>query len=148
MTLGEITVAGGGLMALILTLIQIAPVKLDPWSALARAIGRAINAEVLAAEKETRALLDAHITQDAEAKVSERRIRILRFNNELCRNLRHTEEEYDDILSDIDYYEAYCRDHKEYSNNKAVHAIANIGRSYDERLVKHDFLEPGKEEVQ
>ena len=30
--------------------------------------------------------------------------------------------------------------HKDYENNRAVHAIANINRVYDERLAKHDFL--------
>ena len=29
---------------------------------------------------------------------------------------------------------------KDYANGRAVHAINNIGRVYDERLEKHDFL--------
>ena len=41
-----LTYSGGGLL-LLLTFIQLAPVKLDPWSAIARWIGRAINGEVL-----------------------------------------------------------------------------------------------------
>lgn len=44
------------------------------------------------------------------------------------------------MLADIDFYERYCRDHEDYRNNRAVHAIANISRVYDERLQKHDFL--------
>lgn len=27
-----------------------------------------------------------------------------------------------------------------YKNNRATHAVANIKRVYDDRLVKHDFL--------
>ena len=34
-------------MLILLTVIQIAPVKFDPWTAIARAIGRALNGEVL-----------------------------------------------------------------------------------------------------
>ena len=55
-------------------------------------------------------------------------------------NIPHTKEEFIDVLADIDYYESYCRDHPDYKNNRAVFAIANIGKSYTERLEKHDFL--------
>lgn len=33
----------------------------------------------------------------------------------------------------------YCETHKEYENNRAVHAIANIERCYDDRLKNNDF---------
>ena len=38
------------------------------------------------------------------------------------------------------------RDHEDYRNNRAVHAIANISRVYDERLQKHDFLSSASNE--
>jgi hypothetical protein len=50
------------------------------------------------------------------------------------------------VLADIDFYERYCRDHEDYRNNRAVHAIANISRVYDERLQKHDFLSSASNE--
>ena len=40
-------VAGGGVVIVIMTLIQITPIRIDPWSSIARAIGRAINGEVI-----------------------------------------------------------------------------------------------------
>ena len=43
MTLEEILLGGGLGTVALLTLIQIAPVKVDPWSAIAKALGRAIN---------------------------------------------------------------------------------------------------------
>lgn len=141
MTLNEILLGGGGGALLLLTLLEIAPIKFNPWSALAKAIGRAINADVLAELKETNTKLDAHIKADDERNADARRTRILRFNNELYRDIPHTKEEFIDILADIDVYEDYCREHKEYRNSRATHAIANIGRVYDERFVKHDFLE-------
>lgn len=76
----------------------------------------------------------------------EHRARILRFNNELLRDISHTKEEFIDVLADIDFYERYCREHKDYKNNRAVHAIANISRSYDDRLQKHDFLSSSSNE--
>lgn len=140
MSLQQILYTTGGGVLLLLTLIQIAPIKVDPWTAIFRAIGRAFNAEMLKELRDVRSKLDEHIKTDDERNADEHRARILRFNNELIREIPHTKEEFVDVLADIDYYEAYCRDHPDYKNNRAVHAIANIGRSYDERLKKHDFL--------
>lgn len=140
MTLKDILLGGGGGLVLLLTLVQIAPIKINPWSAIAKAIGRAINAEVLDELKDVRSRLDNHIQTDAECKADERRTRILHFNNELIRDIPHTKEEFVDILADIDIYEEFCRENPGYKNNRAAHAIANIGRVYDERLQKHDFL--------
>ena len=140
MNIHEWIIGGGGLLAALLTLVQIAPVKINPWSAIAKAIGKAINADVLRELDSLKTGLDDHIRTDDERNADEHRARILRFNNELLRDLPHTKEEFIDILSDIDFYERYCRDHKEYKNNRAVCAIENIKRVYMDRLQKHDFL--------
>lgn len=138
--------AGAGIVAL-LSLVQISPIKINPWTALARWIGRAINGEVMkkldevkAAQKANTDRLNEHIRMDDERNADEHRAKILRFNNELIRDIPHTKEEFTDILADIDVYERYCKQHPEYKNNRAGHAIDNIGRVYDERLAKHDFL--------
>lgn len=147
MTLTELLAGGGGLLVLALTCIQIAPIKVNPWSALARILGRAINGEVLEkidetenAIKDTRKQLDDHIRKDDERAADSNRQRILRFNDELIRGVKHSQEHYIEVLQDIDRYEAYCREHEGYQNSRAVHSIANIGRVYDERLQKNDFL--------
>lgn len=147
MTLAELLGWGSGGLFLLLTLVQVAPVKLNPWSALAALIGRAVNREVLGkldslgrAQAENRQRLDEHIRADDERDADAHRARILHFNNELLRSIPHTKEEFVEILSSIDVYERYCQDHPEYRNNRAVHAIANIGRVYDDRLRNHDFL--------
>ena len=147
MTLQELIAGWGGAIALVLTLVQIAPVRLNPWSALGRAVGRAVNSDVLRqldelrrAQEESRRLLDSHILSSGEAAADTHRRRILAFNNELLRAIPHTREDFLDILAEINAYEAYCDGHPDYSNQRATHAIANIGRVYDERLQKRDFL--------
>lgn len=140
MTLQEILAGGGGIAIVALTLIQIAPVKIDPWTAFARAIGRAINGDVLARLEETRQTLDSHMRADDARNADMHRVAILRFNNELLRDIPHTREEFIEALSEIDSYERYCEEHTDYKNNRATHAVANIKRVYDDRLVKHDFL--------
>lgn len=148
MNLQEIITGGGISLFVLLTIIQIAPVKINPWGAIAKAFGRAVNAEVLkelaemkATQKETREKLKAHIDMDDERMADVHRTRILHFNNELLREIDHTKEEFIEALADIDEYEQYCKDHPNYKNNRAVHAVANIKRVYDDRLEKHDFLQ-------
>ena len=147
MSLHDWLIGGGGLTALLLTLVQIAPINIKPWSAIAKAIGRAINADVLDEIETVKSGLDAHIRMDDERNADEHRARILAFNNELLRDIPHTKEEFIDVLADIDHYERYCKSHPDYENNRAVHAIGNIGRVYDERLQEHDFLFSSSKEI-
>ncbi len=147
MTIQEILAGGGGALLIVMTLVQVAPVKINPWSAIAKALGRAINGEVMGKLEEmgqvqqaTQRRLDAHIKMDDERAADMHRARILQFNNELIRNIPHTREEFIEILAEIDGYERFCREHPDYPNSRAVHAVANISRVYDERLQKHDFL--------
>lgn len=140
MTVSELLAGGGGFLLIAATLIQIAPIKVNPWSAFAKAIGRAINGDVLAKLDETRKILDEHIKTDDARNADLHRSKILQFNNELLRDIPHTREDFIEILSEIDFYEKYCDTHPEYENNRATHAVANIKRVYDDRLIKHDFL--------
>lgn len=146
MNLKEILLGGGGLLLALLTLVEIAPIKINPWSAIAKAIGRAINSEIMNELKAVKADLADHVRKDDERSADEYRSRILRFNNELLRDIPHTKEEFIDVLADIDQYERYCREHENYRNNRAVHAIANISRVYDDRLREHDFLKSSSKE--
>ena len=140
MTLEEILTGGGISAVAVLTLLQLAPIKINPWSWLARAFGRAINSDLLKEVKQTRKRLDEHIRIDDEREADRHRERILKFNNALLQGKHHTQEEFVDVLATIDSYEAYCFTHPDYKNSRAVHAIANIERLYDERLKKNDFL--------
>lgn len=136
----ELFTAGGGALVVLLTLVQISPIKLNPWSKLAQLIGHALNAEVLEQQKQTQQKLDEHIKVDDERNANLLRTQILRFNDELIDDRKHTKEHFIEVLTIIDDYEDYCRDHPDYKNNRCTHAVANISRVYDERLQKHDFL--------
>ena len=154
-------------MAIAMLLVQISPIKLDPWSELGKffkwllgCIGRAANSSVLAkleevthaqqeAQKKLETLearLDKHILTDARRDADKHRMEILQFNNTLLRNRKHTKEEFIEILTNIDEYERYCEKDENYPNNRAVLAIENIREVYKERLKKHDFLEDGRQD--
>lgn len=122
---------GWGVVAIVvLSLVQVSPIKINPWSFIAKHLGRALNAEIF-----ERLDMEAAITS---------RVRILRFNDELLRDEKHTKEAFDQVLSDIDVYEAYCSAHPEFKNNKTKMSASYITASYQEHLEKHDFLVPGK----
>lgn len=147
MNIQEILLGGSGAVLVLLSIVEISPIKINPWTRLAKWLGRAINADVIkeletvkTTQTETRKRLEEHINTNEKQEADNCRARILRFNNELIREIPHTKEEFVEVLKDIDDYERYCREHTEYANGRAVHAIANIGRVYDERLAKHDFL--------
>ena len=143
MNIQEALFGGGGLLLVGLTIVQLAPIKINPWSWIARTVGRAVNAEVSRELSEISRKLDDHITMDDRRTADGHRARILHFNNELLRSIDHTKEEFIEALNEIDAYERYCADHPDYPNNRAVLAIENIRDSYRERMQKHDFLQEG-----
>lgn len=126
MSLYELVTGGGGLLFIVLTVVQIAPVKVNPWSKIARAIGKALNGEVLDN-------LD-------EEKANTRRYRILRFDDEIRHKVRHTEEHFNQIMEDVDYYERYCKTHQNYENSKAVSAIKNVKQTWEKCKAENSFL--------
>lgn len=147
MNIREIIFGGSGVLIILLSIIEISPIKVNPWSRLAKWLGKAINADVIkelkavtTAQRETQERLESHIGANEKQEADNCRARILRFNNELIREIPHTREEFIEVLKDIDDYERYCREHTNYPNGRAVHAIANINRVYDKRLEKNDFL--------
>lgn len=126
MTLQEILVSGGGIIILLLTIIQITPLKLNPWSVIAKALGKALTVDVL--DK-----LD-------ENTASTCRYRLIRFDDELRHHVKHTQEHFDQILDDITIYERYCKEHPNYPNSKAVLAIENIKSTYIKCREENSFL--------
>ncbi len=86
--------------------------------------------------------MEKHVRMNDERNADLHCTCILQFNRELLResNPSHTEEDFNEILYCIDCYEKYCTGHPGYQNNRAVHAIKNIERVYDELLENHEFL--------
>ena len=147
MNAGEILGWSGGVFFLLMTFVQIAPIKVNPWSWMAKKFGRAINGEILEEitdikkeQKEIQDKLEKHIQDDDGRDASMHRQRILRFNVELMRGYEFTQECFTDMLLDIDEYERFCETHPGYKNNRAVMAIANIKRVYQDYEVNGKFL--------
>ena len=79
--------------------------------------------------------------ENEEYRAKQSRARILQFNDELYRGIKHTKESFDDVIAEIDNYEDYCKSHPKFPNFKAVAAIDNIKKVYKKRLEVADFLQ-------
>lgn len=126
MSMKELVETGGSVLLIVLTLVQVAPIRINPWSVIARTIGKALNADLN--EK-----MDAN-----EAKTA--RYRILRFDDEIRHKIRHSKEHFDQIIEDVDTYERYCQVHPRFPNGKAVSATDNVKRTYEKCKAENSFL--------
>lgn len=136
MTIKEILLSGGGVLLVLMTMIQIAPVKLNPWSWF----GNQINKDLLVEIKTMKSEIDTIRDENREVHAKDCRVRILRFADEIYLETPHSQEHFKQILGDITHYERYCESHPEFENQIAVAAIEQIKETYIERLRKHDFL--------
>lgn len=116
MTLKDLLLGGSGGLFALLTILQISPIKINPWSALARSIGRALNKDVLdrlttleVEQKEIKSELAAQKALSDKREANGWRADILRFNMELVEHTRHTREDYIEILDVIDKYRKILR---------------------------------------
>lgn len=121
-------------------MIKIPPIQVNFWSWLGRQVGKAINGEVIEKVDGLGEELHSFKKEEELERVRQARQRILRFSDEVLYAKRHSKEHFDEILEDIDLYEDYCREHKDYENNKAVLAITTIREVYKKCLQEHDFL--------
>ena len=129
-----------GLLIILIGMIKIPKIELNIWNLIGRTIGRSINKEVLDRVSKLTSEVDILKKEEELERARQARQRILRFNDEILFNKRHSKEHFDEILDDIDTYEAYCEAHEDYENNKAVLAISTIRVVYKECLKEHDFL--------
>jgi hypothetical protein len=144
MTLQQINdiaqIGGFSFLIILLGMIKIPYIEINFWGWLARKFGSAINGEVLDQVADLKKDLDGFKKEAELERVRQARQRILRFNDEILFEKRHSKEHFDEILDDITLYERYCREHKEYENNKAVLAISTIKEVYQDCMDTHDFL--------
>lgn len=131
---------GGIVLFAAMTLLQISPLKINPWTWFAGWIGRAINSEVIHKVESLEKELVALRADTKEQSIIDCRTRILQFGDELLQGIHHSKDRFDQTLRDIDAYESYCRDHREFPNNVTVMTAQRIKEVYNQLLVSGDFL--------
>ena len=85
----------GAAVLLLLSLIQVSPVKLDPWDRIFAWVGGKLNGNL---QKQVR-----------EIWINMHRQAILQFARECRAGQEHSEEEWSHVLNVADEYEQYCQ---------------------------------------
>ena len=104
MSLKEMLLGGGGLLIVLLTMVEIAPIKFNPWSALAKGIGRAINAEMLNELRAVKSELADLIRKDDERNAVHAIANISRVYDDRLREhdfLKSSSNERDEDTPDV-----------------------------------------------
>ena len=128
--------------------IQISPIKLNPWGWVLKRIGKILNeelndniSEISKKVDDLEQKVDNLETEIGEDKAVENRRRILRFSDECRRGYKHSSEHFTEIIEmDITKYKEYCRNHPEFENDKCIMSIDFIEQSYKNCLDSNNFL--------
>lgn len=138
--LGEVAKDGGIFLILVMTLLQISPIKVNPWSWLGKKIGKAINGEIIDKVDNLSREVEGIKQEQSEQAVINCRIRILRFGDEILHGNRHSKDHFDQTLRDIDCYEQYCHSHPNFENNVTGLTIERIKDVYRSQCDDNGFV--------
>lgn len=104
LTAGELAGWAAALLILFLSLVQISPLKLNPWDSIFGWIGKKTQGEM------RKQITDLQ-KQVSDIWISSHRQSILTFARECRADINHDAEEWNHILSIADEYEVYCSTH-------------------------------------
>lgn len=137
----------GVLCVVITALVQKLSDKYKPWTWLAEQFGKAANKEMIdkidTLSKKVESLEEHDKEQNKqlnEERAKAARRRILRCADEIRSKVKHSQEYFDDMLSDISFYKQYCKENPKFENEKAVIAIKIIEETYERCHKNNDFL--------
>ncbi len=150
--LSAVTAPGAGgaiLVALVVltSLVEVSPLRINPWSAIAKAVGRALNGEVIKKmddlSTEVRQLEQrvTNIQDVADERAADAARRdILNFADSLLHYTPHSKDSFDDILRRCTEYERYCEANSSYKNNVTASSIHLIMKEYEKCMEENSFL--------
>lgn len=115
-----------------ITLVQIVPIKIDPWSMIGKALKGWLVGDI-----EVR--LDDLSSEILAEKVNNARWNVLDFANTCRQGRKHTHEEWQHCLNELSWYERYCEKHN-IPNGVMEECSKYLRDTYQTRLEKNDFL--------
>ena len=139
------------ILTVLASLIQITPIKVNPWDKIFGWIGKKMNKDVSDQVKEVRSEvkqvrkdLDTHIQDDKREKLEVQRRDILDFANACMNGRKHTQEQFTFVIKKCDEYEKYIEDNN-LKNGEISSAIEEIRRLNSKCRQNNTFLKPGEE---
>ena len=162
LTVGELVTYIALFLAGAATVVEKTSKTVKPLTKLARAIGRAINGELMEKVDNLEANFDNKVDnlektfgekvdnldqkiekmdqEEQMQRAKAARTRVLRFGDELIHNVHHTKEHFDDVLRDITDYENYCDEHPKFENDQMHITAEHIKETYYKCLKEHSFV--------
>ena len=125
-------------LAMLSIVVEVAPIKINPWTCLLKAIGNRMNSDILTRLKEVE---DQLAQQDAKIDNNEKdriRFEILDFARTCRQQDEHTTEEFDHIFEQYDKYEVILAK-LEQPNGKVTQAMHFINGIYQNVCEKNNF---------
>lgn len=145
--LSEYGTVGGISILVILSLIEISPIKINPISWVINEIGKALNKETLDKIGDLKTEIknvDNRVSKlentIEENNVIQCRIRILHFGDEVSHGVNHSRDNFKQVMQDITVYDAYCRDHPNFQNDMTKITAKRIEEDYIEKDKNDSFL--------
>ena len=138
LTAGELAGWAVVLLAIVFSLIQIAPVKINPWDTIFGWIGKKVNGAVYSQMEELKKEIADLKKQVRDLWINAHRQSILTFARECRAGISHDAEECNHILTVADEYETYCKEHT-VSNGVVKADTAYIKDLYQQLCRNHEI---------
>ena len=121
-----------------ITLIEVAPIKINPWRSLLKWVGKAINGDIQAQIAEIKTEVK-ELKEDCELKnVDDMRWEILNFVNTCRRGTEHSKDEWRHVMTQLAKYEDYT-ERKGISNGVIEEDSRYLRELYHKHNTKNDF---------
>lgn len=122
-----------------ITLIQVAPIKLDPWSWIGKQFRKFFVGDIEEQLKDIRGELDNVQKSMIEDKVESTRWNVLNFANSCRQNKKHTKEEWEHCIDSLYWYENYCVENN-ITNGVMQECEGYLKSLFRKLMEKDDFL--------
>lgn len=135
------------LVLILMTIIQIAPIKINPWDFLLGWIGDRLNSHIIKKVDGLDAKLTEHVKESRDSSIKRKRARILQFVEDGMNGKRYTKEAFDFMIMECDEYEEYI---KKYDRKNGVieASIKEIRRRYSDHIHNADFADLSEMDLQ
>lgn len=123
-----------------MTIIQITPLKINPWDFLLGWVGDRMNSHILKKVETLDEKLTEHIDESRDSSVKRKRERIIGFVEDGMNGKRYTKEAFENIIAECDEYERYIEKYKK-KNGVIEATMKEIRERYAKHLHNADFAD-------
>ena len=150
--LAEHKFAATAIVILVLSLIQVTPIKLNPWSWLINGLRSVfgikdlnekmekVETQITKNQKETNEKIEQLEERVDKGQAIQARVRILRFGDDVRRKVKRSKESYEQTMDDITRYKQYCQSHPNFKNDMTVLTVQIIEEDFKRCMKENDFL--------